>query len=120
MTMEKLYAHCGMDCAACEAYIASKNNNAELRAKVAEKWSRMFESGFEPEDIDCAGCTNTSGPHVAYCMECAVRRCCQEKVLPNCAYCEDYPCAKLNVHLEFVAPGARETLDKIRGDLCPS
>ncbi len=115
--MKKLYAYCGMDCAACEAYIATNKDDAELRAEVAEKWSRMFDTIFKSGDINCAGCTNVSGPHVAYCTQCAVRECCRKRGLANCAHCGEFPCAKLNVHLEFVAPGARETLEKIRSDI---
>jgi hypothetical protein len=115
--MEKIIACCGMDCAACEAYIATVNNDDELREKVAEKWSRMFESCFKPEDINCMGCTGPQGPHVAYCLECPIRKCAIEREIPNCAHCPEFPCAKLNVHLEFVAPGARETLEGIKNNL---
>ena len=48
--MEKLIARCGMDCAACEARIATVTNNKELRAKKAAEWK------IPPEKIDCTGC----------------------------------------------------------------
>ncbi len=105
-----------MDCAACEAYIATVKDDDELRVKVAEKWSQMFEGTFNPEDVNCLGCTNPNGPHIAYCQECPIRRCAGGRGIPNCAHCEEFVCAKLNVHFEFVAPGARQTLEGIRRD----
>jgi hypothetical protein len=105
-----------MDCAACEAYVATIKDDDELRAKVAGKWSQMFEGTFKPGDINCRGCTNPDGPHVAYSLECPIRRCAGERRIPNCAHCAEFPCASLNVHFEFVAPGARQILEKIRSD----
>lgn len=114
--MERLIACCGMDCSACEACIATIKDDDELRVKVAEKWSRMFESSFKREDINCMGCTSPQGPHVAYSNECPIRKCAVGRGIPNCGHCEEFVCPKLNVHLEFAAPGARDTLERIRSE----
>ena len=38
--MNDYIAYCGLDCAACEARLATVNNDDELRIKVAEEWSK--------------------------------------------------------------------------------
>lgn len=111
--MTKLIAWCGMDCASCDAYVATVKDDDELRAKVAEAWSKMFEGNFKPEDINCTGCTLPEGAHVAYCYECVIRKCGIEKAVANCAYCSEFPCEKLEIHFKYVAPGAKETLEEI-------
>jgi len=59
----KKIAVCGLDCASCEAYIATKRNDNELRAKVAKKWSKNFKHpNLKPEDINCLGCLSSKGP----------------------------------------------------------
>ena len=39
--MNKMIGYCGLDCEKCDAYIATKNNDNELRAKTAEEWSKL-------------------------------------------------------------------------------
>ena len=46
--MNKLIAACGLDCAACPAYIASATNDEELRKKTAAEWSRPTASTASP------------------------------------------------------------------------
>ena len=33
-----MIGYCGLDCAQCEAFIATQNNDDALRAKVAAEW----------------------------------------------------------------------------------
>jgi len=40
--MEKIISCCGLDCAACEARIATLANDDKLRAETAEKWMKQF------------------------------------------------------------------------------
>ena len=35
--MDKMIAHCGLDCTKCDAYIATINNDDELRESVANE-----------------------------------------------------------------------------------
>jgi hypothetical protein len=37
--MEKLIACCGLNCAACDARIATLTNDDALRVKTAERWN---------------------------------------------------------------------------------
>ena len=39
--MDTMIAHCGLDCSKCDAYIATINNDDELRESVAKLWSEL-------------------------------------------------------------------------------
>lgn len=80
--------------------------------KVAEKWSKVPNVKMKPEQINCDGCLS-EGRLFLYCQTCEKRRCCMEKCLENCAYCENYPCSELDGVFRN-APYAKTTLDEIR------
>ena len=107
---------CGINCAECPAYIATINNDDELRAKTAIEWSQGYNVDLKPENIDCVGCTSTDGMHFAHCQQCDARLCGLERNLTNCGYCEDYPCDKLDKIFEM-APFTKVKLDAIKGSL---
>lgn len=87
--MNKFIAYCGLDCKKCDAYIATKNNDDELRRKTAEEWSRMNNVTILPEYINCEGC-RTEGVKFHYCSElCPIRKCAMEKQLPTCGSCAE-------------------------------
>jgi hypothetical protein len=92
--------------------LAKQRNSDEERKKVAEKWSKVLRIEIKPEQINCDGCLS-EGRLFFYCANCNKRRCCMEKHIENCAYCEDYPCSKLS-NLFKSAPHAKATLDEIR------
>ena len=41
ITMKKMIAYCGLDCEKCDAYIATINDNQELRKKTAKLWAEL-------------------------------------------------------------------------------
>lgn len=41
--MTDYIAFCGLDCEQCEARIATVNDDNDLRAKVAEEWSKFSD-----------------------------------------------------------------------------
>ena len=51
-----MIAHCGLDCSKCDAYIATINNDDELRESVAKLWSELNGVEITPEMINCEGC----------------------------------------------------------------
>lgn len=104
-------AYCGLDCAECDAYIATQENSDSQRAKVAENWSKMFGGNITPEEINCNGCQ--SDKLFSHCKVCEIRKCGMEKELKNCAYCDDYICEKLSKFYELESKGKR-ILDEIR------
>ena len=112
--MEKIIAYCGLNCSACPAYIATQNDDYEELKKVAEQWSNESMS-FEPEDVYCDGC-NTNERVFSWCKDCPTRKCCRDRKLENCAYCEDYFCDNLKQTFDN-DPTAKERLDEIRKNI---
>lgn len=109
--MEKIIGCCGIECSNCDAFIATMNDDNEMRATTAENWSKMFNATLKAEDINCLGCN--SNVLFSHCAECNIRQCSSSKTLPNCSQCDDYSCDKLNAFLEMV-PDAKTTLDSLR------
>jgi hypothetical protein len=94
--MGKMIAYCGLDCAACDAYIATQNNDQALKEKTAAEWSKNFGFDFTPDMINCTSCQG-SGVKVGNCYECGVRKCSSEKGLANCGVCGDFKdCETIN------------------------
>ncbi len=111
--MERLVACCGITCSDCPAFIAAKTDDDGLRKKTAAEWSQQYGADIKPEDVNCAGCTVTEGPHIGHWSECGIRQCCSGRGVENCARCDDYACDQLAKFLEMV-PAAKQTLDGLR------
>ena len=111
--MDALVAFCGIDCAICPALIATKKNDNEMRKKIAEDWTKQFNTTIRPEDINCDGCIVIEGRHIGYCAMCEIRKCGISKKVKNCAHCEEYVCVKLEGWFKNV-PDAKKTLDEIK------
>ena len=107
--MSKIIAYCGIDCAGCDAYLATKNNDQKLREKTAAEWTKMHGFNFTPEMINCTSCTG-DGVKVGYCGQCGIRKCAVEKKVKNCGACAEFKtCKTINDFLPMV-PGAMENL----------
>jgi len=111
--VEKMISVCGLNCSECGAFIATKNNDDELRKKTAEEWSKAFKSDIKPEDVRCSGCASTAGVVFNYCQVCEIRACGQKHKVANCAACPDYACDKLTAFFAM-APAAKSNLEEIR------
>ena len=111
--MTEIVAYCGLVCTECPTYKATQKNDDTARAKVAEAWSKQFKHDFKTEDINCSGCLAVGEIQFSYCSMCNIRRCGVDRKVPNCAYCVEYPCDKLNNFHAEVAE-ARAKLEAIR------
>ncbi len=111
--MEKMIAYCGLICTDCPAYIATQNDDHEALKKVAEQWSKEFNTTLTAKDVLCDGCSATTGRHVGHWSECKIKACAIEKKVRNCAHCSDYSCEELEKFFGF-APEAKTTLEGIR------
>ena len=110
----KTLAMCGLDCAACPAFIAYRTNDQALRVKTAAEWSKAFKVELKPEDINCVGCLKTKGVLFSHCRECDIRRCGLARKVKNCALCPEYSsCEKIG---KFIAgaPPAKANLEEVR------
>ena len=66
--MEKMIGYCGLNCADCEAHIATINNDDELRKEVSRKRCEIFHTDIiTPDKINCMGC-RSAGPHYFFCI----------------------------------------------------
>lgn len=110
--MEKIIGFCGLICTECPAYLATANNDGELRKATAKKWSEMYKADIRPEDICCSGCT-TPGQKFHHCTECEMRLCGISKKVRNCGHCAEYPCKTVKAFLKYV-PDAKKVLDAER------
>ena len=114
--MEEMISVCGLLCSECGALIATKSDDDEKRAEVAETWSKQYNVDIKPEDINCDGCLSDSERLFSHCKVCEIRKCGKERSIANCAYCDEYACEKLEKFFQMV-PDAKKRLDEIRSRL---
>ncbi len=113
--MERMIAVCGIDCAACEAYLATQADDESAKERVAAKWRKDYNApNIDAAYVTCDGCLAFDGRLGGHCPECEIRACGVGRGLPNCAHCPDYnTCDKLAGFISFV-PHVKATLDEIR------
>jgi len=115
--MNGMIAYCGLDCAACGAYIATQADDREAQERVLAKWRVEYNHpDMTLEWVICDGCIAVGGRLSTHCGECAIRACAMEKGVDTCGHCVDYACDKVSGLLNAV-PAARATLDAIRRDI---
>ena len=84
-----MIAYCGLDCEKCDAYIATINNDQELRVKTAKLWTELNNTSILPEHINCQGC-HADGIKTVYCDSlCSIRQCAMKKGVSTCGDCPD-------------------------------
>ena len=109
--MEKLIAYCGLDCAECDAYKATQNNDQALREKTAVEWTKKFNFAFTPGMIICSPCRD-NGTKMGYCSECEIRKCASGKGVINCGACSEFKtCKTINDFIAMVP----NVLDNLAG-----
>lgn len=87
--MEKLIACCGLNCAACDARIATISNDDMLRKATAEKWKIMYNvPDMSPAMINCTGCKE-DGVKLGHCSVCEIRNCVKVKGYETCGDCPE-------------------------------
>ena len=115
--MTEMIAYCGLNCTQCPSLIATAANDIEaLKAtakKAQEEWGVMDATW---ETVQCTGCKG-SGVRIAYCADCAIRACAEEKGVETCAHCDDYEtCETLYAFIAEI-PEAQQNLAAIRASL---
>jgi hypothetical protein len=87
--MEKVISCCGLNCATCDARIATINDNNELRKATAEKWKTMYNvQDMSPDMINCTGCREP-GVKLGHASVCEIRRCADVKGFRTCSECSE-------------------------------
>jgi hypothetical protein len=110
--MEKVIACCGLDCATCDARIATLANDNELRAKTAEKWKVQFNAGITTEMINCTGCRE-AGVKFSHCTQCEIRNCVMSKGFKTCADCDKLETCSIVGNIHQYVPEALQNLKSL-------
>ena len=114
---KQLIAYCGLDCADCAAYKATKANDNAARKQIADEWNNKYGFGLKVKDVNCDGCLPVKGGRLLnYCATCEVRECARDKDVKNCAYCAAYACTKLT-SMPWFETKSKPRLDNIRENL---
>jgi hypothetical protein len=112
--MQKLIACCGLDCNACDARIATINNDNELRKTTSEKWKKLYNApGMTAEMINCTGCME-EGAKIAHCAECEIRNCVIAKGYETCSDCKELETCTIVSAIHKYAPDALQNLMNLR------
>jgi len=114
--MSEMISFCGLLCHECGAFLATRDDDDEKRAEVAQQWSKEYNTDLKPEDINCEGCLSDGEILFNYTKACEIRKCGKERGLLNCAHCDEYACEKLEKFFQMV-PDAKKRLDEIRSNL---
>lgn len=103
--MEKIISCCGLNCATCEARIATIKNDDELRKATAEKWKTLYNTpDMSPDMINCTGCRE-EGVKLAHCAS--------AKGYNTCGECKDLEqCSIISGVLKF-SPDALSNLKSL-------
>ena len=115
--MERMTAICGLDCATCDARLATVAKDEKAKARVAAEWRAMFHSDeINEQFVTCEGC-HSGGVLSGYCGQCPIRACASQRDLPNCGHCEELDgCAIYGATFKDGSP-AKEALKAIRASL---
>jgi len=110
----KLIACCGLDCAVCDARIATINNDDKLREQIANKWRTEYNvPNISKEMINCTGCSEP-GVKLSHCNECQIRTCAFSKGFRTCAECQGLDECNLVKFVHKAAPDALGNLLALR------
>lgn len=111
--MEKLISCCGLNCATCEARIATINNDDDLRRATAEKWKTIYNvPDMSPEMINCTGCRE-EGVKLAHCNMCQIRLCVAGKGYQTCGSCDEMGSCTLVAGIHKSVPEAITNLKSL-------
>jgi predicted nucleic acid binding AN1-type Zn finger protein len=115
--MEPIIAVCGLDCSVCAAYKATQAKDETAKERIAAQWRADYNNPkIDAAYVTCDGCLASDGRLGGHCLECEPRLCAVGRGYPNCAYCPDYGCEKINQLLVYI-PEAKTRLDGIRAAL---
>jgi hypothetical protein len=108
--MEKLISCCGLNCATCDARIATLENNDELRKSTAAAWGKMFNAPeIDYTTINCTGC-RMDGVKFSHCETCEIRVCAHSKGFATCGECSDMETCQIVAMVHAHAPNAVQNL----------
>lgn len=105
------YAPCGLNCSMCPVYIATIENDEELREETAEEWTKLYTAFLggkvlKAKDMVCDGCR--SDRLFTGCSACLIRPCAAEHNINSCGDCPSAKtCKKLQAFLDLNPAAAK-------------
>lgn len=106
-------AYCCLNCPACDLFIATRDNNQQLKAEVAREWKMDKNENFKLEDFNCYGCKADKPAY--FHAHCTVKKCAVEKQLPTCAHCDDLDSCDKDLWKDF--PWIKDKAKGVRAKL---
>lgn len=112
--MNNRIGYCGLDCEACDAYLATLHDDQALREKTAKLWAELNHAPILPEHIHCEGC-RSEGVKTLFCESlCEIRRCALEKGVATCGGCPDMEACPVVEEILSHYPEALKNLRDLR------
>ena len=96
--MNQLICCCGHDCSRCLTYLATINNDENLRKQSQSFYKTEFAIDIPLKDIHCLG--GRSEDVFGLCKECPFVKCCKEHNVERCIECSEYPCKTIKEYQE--------------------
>ena len=96
--MNQLICCCGHDCSRCLTYLATINNDENLRKQSQSFYKTEFAIDIPLKDIHCLG--GRSEDIFCLCKECPFVKCCKEHNVERCIECSEYPCKTIKEYQE--------------------
>ena len=89
MPEEKMIGYCGANCHLC----AARSDDIAVRQKLVDGWRKFLgHEMYTAENVKCDGCLSDGKLADPLCK---IRPCALEKKNQGCAYCDDFPCEKI-------------------------
>lgn len=86
--------YCGHDCARCITYIATQQNDDNLRRQSQSFYKKKFGLDVPLEKFNCNG--GRSEKVFEPCKECPFIQCCKQHDIDSCSKCPEYPCKEIS------------------------
>ncbi|MFX0211401.1 MAG: DUF3795 domain-containing protein [Candidatus Hodarchaeota archaeon] len=100
---------CGLNCAACEIYLASHGDN-ELHDRLLKFFKENVDSNLN--SVSCEKCRGMTDK--CWTSDCHFRTCAAEQGLTYCFECKDFVCEKLAEFGKQAPPHYANILDNLR------
>ena len=117
--MNQLIAFCGLDCAKCEAYLATQANDQAAQERVLAKWRQEFNApNMTLADVTCDGCLSLQWPTGRLLRSVPDPRVRCRAQGANCAYCADYAGVRKAGGLFCPGAGCQDDVGRNPAHLC--
>lgn len=88
-----LICYCGHDCARCRVFLATINDDHDLREQSAAYYQESLKT---PMSLDNLYCLSARSDEVMVgCRQCPFMKCAKDKSLSICEDCQNHPCQTL-------------------------